>query len=205
MRRSLAFIAAVTALFALPAEAGAIATECANFDLSASKSSIAKVEAAVARLVNEERTSRGLNALKRDAKLGRAARGHSKDMATRRYFDHDSPSGRDPGDRIAAASYRASFWGENIFLGLRTAGGVMGGWMASQGHCTNILSPDALDIGGGTAVGRSPLWTQVFGRASSANTPSAPSRRRAAARTRVASTPTVSVGLMSTMLVPAKR
>lgn len=172
MRRQTAFFAAVFALAVTPSGAAAVTTGCANTDLSATTSTTAKVERAVVCLVNEERTSQGLGALKRDPKLDRAARGHSKDMVKRKFFQHDNPSGKDPGDRIAATGYRASFWGENIFLGLRTAAGVMSGWMASPGHCRNILSPDALDIGVGTAVGRSPLWTQLFARKSRANVPS---------------------------------
>jgi uncharacterized protein YkwD len=58
--------------------------------------------------------------------------------------------------------------GENIAAGvpLATPDAVVAGWLASPGHCVNILSPDFTEIGVGLAtVDGSPYgvyWTQDF-------------------------------------------
>lgn len=91
-----------------------------------------------------------------------AARVHVQDMHERDYFDHVSPDGEQPWDRMARAGYSLVQAGENIALGATTAEGVMQQWMDSDGHCANIMSPGFDHIGiGHQADGR--LWTQVFG------------------------------------------
>jgi uncharacterized protein YkwD len=101
------------------------------------------------------------------AALRQAAREHSSDMGARSYFDHGSPDGRSPADRMRAAGWSSGFTGENIFGGPRTAEEVVDGWMKSPGHCANIMSPNYKAIGIGYARrDGSPLghyWTQDFG------------------------------------------
>jgi uncharacterized protein YkwD len=102
-----------------------------------------------------------------DAALRKAAREHSRDMGSRRYFDHGSPEGRSPDDRMRAAGWSGRSSGENIFGGPPTAAAVVDGWMKSPGHCANLMSPGYRVIGVGYAdVPGSPLghyWTQDFG------------------------------------------
>jgi uncharacterized protein YkwD len=90
------------------------------------------------------------------------ARAHSLDMHQRDYFDHTNPEGEQPWDRMEAAGYRYGQAGENIAGGSSTADGVMEQWMASDGHCANIMSPGFVHTGIGFH-GDSRLWTQVFG------------------------------------------
>lgn len=52
--------------------------------------------------INQERRKRGLTALKLRSEMRPAARFHSLDMASNGFFAHESPDGRDAGNRIAA-------------------------------------------------------------------------------------------------------
>jgi len=75
-------------------------------------------------LVNQERKRQGLNSLDWNPELSRIARLHSKDMASRNYFSHETPEGRDFNKRytqqgfscrIAAGIGRYTLGGENLF------------------------------------------------------------------------------------------
>jgi uncharacterized protein YkwD len=97
-----------------------------------------------------------------------AARGHSKDMATRNYFDHNNPEGKGPADRIRAAGWlNPGYSGENIAAGNPTAEGTINQWLKSAGHCENMLDKDFKLIGVGyfTSPGSkyTHYWTQNFG------------------------------------------
>lgn len=122
----------------------------------------------VFRLTNEERAEAGLHALTWDDALFQSARGHSLDMATNNYFEHDGQDGRDPSQRMLDAGYAFIPYGENIAYGYPTPEAVVAGWMGSTGHRNNILNASACDLGVGLAThdnthGRS-YWTQNFGR-----------------------------------------
>ncbi|MFO0558857.1 MAG: CAP domain-containing protein [Polyangiales bacterium] len=99
--------------------------------------------------------------------LRAAARAHSLDMGTRNFFDHNTPEGTTPFQRIAAAGYTGSPQGENIAAGNDTAEATMMQWMNSAGHCRNIMNPEFRSIGVGYAeVAGSRYtnyWTQTFG------------------------------------------
>ena len=127
-------------------------------------SSESAMEEEVLRLVNEERTKRGLGALKRASDLDALARAHSADMINRHFFDHNNPDGQSPFDRMRAAgiSYRAA--AENIASGQRSAEAVMNAWMNSSGHRANILNATYTEIGIGAvkSSGGTIYWTQEF-------------------------------------------
>ncbi len=98
--------------------------------------------------INLERTKAGLVALKLDARLSAAARGHAKDMADRNFFDHRSgKAGFDtPGDRIHQAGSFEQAWAENIAFeqGQSDSSIVetfVTGWINSPGHFKNIMTP----------------------------------------------------------------
>lgn len=118
----------------------------------------------VTELVNAERSKEGCGPVSVNDQLSTAAQRHSADMAARDYFSHTSPDGTDPGDRITAAGYRWSTYGENIAKGQRTPADVMEGWMNSPGHRANILNCSFKEIGVGKQdSGGGPVWTQKFG------------------------------------------
>ncbi|MBH5333480.1 sigma-70 family RNA polymerase sigma factor [Streptomyces pactum] len=118
----------------------------------------------VVQLVNAERARNGCAPMSVNSRLTAAAQGHSDDMARRDFFDHTNPDGAGPGERITAAGYRWSTYGENIAAGQRTAADVMRSWMDSPGHRANILNCSFTEIGIGYREGAGgPWWTQNFG------------------------------------------
>ncbi|MFF3501938.1 sigma-70 family RNA polymerase sigma factor [Streptomyces sp. NPDC003247] len=120
--------------------------------------------AQVIALVNKERADAGCDPVSENSKLRAAAQGHSDDMAARDFFDHTNPDGDGPGERITAAGYRWSTYGENIAMGQQTAEAVMTSWMNSEGHRANILNCAFEEIGVGIHEdGGGPWWTQAFG------------------------------------------
>ncbi|WP_330461439.1 sigma-70 family RNA polymerase sigma factor [Streptomyces sp. NBC_00820] len=120
--------------------------------------------AQVVELVNKERATAGCGALTEDPQLEKAAQGHSDDMAARDFFEHTNPDGTDPGQRIIAAGYHWSTYGENIAEGQPTPQAVMEAWMNSPGHRANILNCAFKNIGVGVHKGSGgPWWTQDFG------------------------------------------
>ncbi len=127
-------------------------------------------------LLNRVRARHGLAPLRLNAKLSRAARRHSHDMVRRRYFAHDSLSGRSPFDRMRATHYvprNTTWWlGENIGWGsgsLSEPAALVRAWMHSPPHRANILSGNFRDIGIGIALGApvgggGATYTTDFGR-----------------------------------------
>ncbi|WP_369218487.1 CAP domain-containing protein, partial [Streptomyces flavofungini] len=117
-------------------------------------------------LVNAERSKAGCGPVTANSKLATAATKHSADMDARDYFDHNSPDGTDPGDRITAAGYQWSTYGENIARGQQTPASVMESWMNSSGHRANILNCAFKEMGVGIhRASGGPWWTQAFGTA----------------------------------------
>lgn len=86
-------------------------------------------------------------ALRWNGVLFNAAGAHSTDMAANNYFSHTSQDGRNPGQRITGAGYAWSAYGENIAAGQSSAQAVVDGWLASPGHCANIMNASYADIG----------------------------------------------------------
>ena len=66
-------------------------------------------------LVNEYRQNSGRSTLTVDSRLTAAARAHSEDMVARNFFDHVTPDGVDPFERMVAAGYPVERrrWGEH--------------------------------------------------------------------------------------------
>lgn len=121
--------------------------------------------AEVLQLVNQERTSHGLAALQYSDVLEEPAMQHACEMITNDFFDHNNPvTGSSPGDRVAATTFQATTWGENIACGQATAQEVVTGWMNSPGHRANILNPDFTHLGVGVRTGGSCTiyWVQLF-------------------------------------------
>lgn len=108
-----------------------------------------------------------VGALRANAALGRAAGDFAELMAERDFFSHDSPNGDDPGDRITDAGYTWQTYGENIAAGQTTPAQVVQGWLASTGHCKNIMNGAFREIGIGYAYDAGSTyghyWVQDFG------------------------------------------
>lgn len=108
------------------------------------------------------------SALAWNARLFTAAEGHSRDMANNNYFSHTSLDGRSASRRVTDAGYVWRATGENIAAGQRDVSTVMNGWLASEGHCRNIMNPSYQDVAvacvqqTGSTYGR--YWTMVLAR-----------------------------------------
>ncbi len=131
---------------------------------------------AVLRLVNDARRRGGVCGAQRFAaapalawndKLAAAALAHSQEMAAHDYFDHLDRRGAVVAQRARQQGYPWRAIGENIAAGQGSPQQVVAGWLASPGHCANILSPDFKEMA--TAYALNPqaameiYWTQVFG------------------------------------------
>jgi uncharacterized protein YkwD len=98
--------------------------------------------------------------------LHEAATAHARDMARRNYFDHRAPDGSQPRDRVRRTGYRWTLIGENIAFGPESVAEAVAGWLASPGHCANIMDPRFRDTGIAVATGRKRghvYWVQEFG------------------------------------------
>ena len=130
--------------------------------LASNRAAAAKIDAQEARAIltlNLIRIRLGLGAQIIDPKLCDAARGHSKDMVEKKFFDHASPvPGKEtPWKRAALAGTSAS--AENIYMGSTGGDDAIQAWWYSPGHHKNMT--------GGTkrvGVGRADKhFTQMFG------------------------------------------
>ena len=98
--------------------------------------------------------------------LNQAAADHARDMARKKYFEHEGRDGSQPKDRVLRAGYQSRLTGENIAMGPESAEEVVAGWLDSPGHCANIMDARFQDIGVGLATGRKRgqiYWVQNFG------------------------------------------
>lgn len=118
----------------------------------------------VLQLVNKERAKQGLKSLTLSTNLTSIANVKAKDMATKNYFSHTSPTYGSPFDMLQhfGVSYRSA--GENIAAGQRTPQEVMTAWMNSSGHRANILNSTYTELGVGYYKGGSygTEWVQLF-------------------------------------------
>ncbi|MEE3635881.1 CAP domain-containing protein [Pseudomonas sp. AL 58] len=102
-----------------------------------------------------------------NATLATAAEGHTRSMANNNFFDHKDRDGRTPGDRAELAGYSGQLIGENIAAGQDTVRKVVDGWLASPGHCANLMNPRFRELGAAYAVDPKSdagiYWTAMFG------------------------------------------
>jgi uncharacterized protein YkwD len=133
---------------------------CEHADLAPTGANDDAIRAAVLCLHNQIRADRGLPLLRENARLRRAAEGHSSDMVSRGYFEHTTPSGVTMVDRIMAARYTSPRvgWalGENLAWGtgsLATPRSIMRAWMDSPGHRANVVKRAYRELGVGVVSG----------------------------------------------------
>jgi uncharacterized protein YkwD len=95
---------------------------------------------------------------------------HSDDMVALNFFSHTGSSGGTVGSRATAAGYIWSTVGENIAAGQPDMASVVAAWMASPGHCANIMNNRFRDIGLVCVSGNAnntyrTYWTMTLGAA----------------------------------------
>ena len=134
--------------------APAVPAVCADAGLEPTSGNIAAVNQAVICLINQQRVAHGDVALAENAKLDAAAAHHSNDMIAANYFEHVSPSGETPEQRVLATGYAppgAGYqFGENIATGstgVDTPAQMVAAWMSSPEHRDNILNPAYRETG----------------------------------------------------------
>ena len=124
-----------------------LATPCQNTTLVPQPANLPLVRAAVLCLINTERAEHGESPLQTNRKLEAAAESHGKEMLSLDYFDHVSPAGVTPVDRVREAGYIPNsevgyVIGENLAWGtltLSTPEAIVAAWIASPEHLANIL------------------------------------------------------------------
>lgn len=176
----LAWLAAVSLLAACGGGGGSSGNTAVGSATTGAMSTcgLANFQASSLALVNQARAAgascgaRGVfapaAALNWNPLLTQAAEGHSQDMAAHNFFAHNSFDGRTFDQRITAAGYVWSRAAENIAAGQQTVAEVMAGWMASDGHCANIMNPALTEIGmvcvsGNASTAYSTYWTMDLG------------------------------------------
>ncbi len=119
-----------------------------NFDLSNERTKLLN-------LINQSRTSHGLEAIVMDDKLNILAQEHSDDMKTNNYFSHYNLSSKTPEDRRIALGINTSV-GENIAKDVSVKFAHFG-LMRSASHYENILTADWKKVGLGISLDKGGL------------------------------------------------
>jgi uncharacterized protein YkwD len=142
-------LGAIAAVFALTfiAQGGATPAEALT-NCNVGDATFDDAERAFVDVINQYRTSNGLQPLTVSVNLNRSASWMAQDMATRNYFAHRDSSGRDSAQRIADCGATTQS-GENLAAGTRieTAQAAFGLWRGSGGHNRNMLYPAYTQIG----------------------------------------------------------
>ncbi len=101
---------------------------------------------------NQSRAKESQQPLSIDNQLNAAAQAKAEDMAKRDYWAHNSPDGKTPWTFIGGSGYQYQSAGENLAYGFSEASGVIGGWMNSTEHRSNILNDSYKHVGFGVAT-----------------------------------------------------
>ncbi len=121
----------------------------------------------IVRLVNTERTARGLGTLTINQTLQDQADEYACEMVHYNFFDHVNPvTGSTLGQRADEFKYDYTVVGENLAAGQRSPAQAFRDWMNSPGHRQNILEPRFTEIGVAVRTGGTygTYWVQEFGR-----------------------------------------
>ncbi len=99
-----------------------------------------------------------------DCRLAAAAELHTRDMAKFRFLEHTGSDGLSLHDRLIVQGYEPQAWGENIAEGQTSAIEVVAAWVASAGHCRNLMSTDYQQLGAAVFAAQNGTlyWTQNF-------------------------------------------
>lgn len=108
-------------------------------------------------LTNDYRQENGLQPLKQNDKLTKAANEKLKSMIKEGYFSHTSPGGKDAGNFIAESGYSTpeggTKVGENLSRAYNDNWDTMEEWKKSESHNANLINPNYTEIGMAEAMG----------------------------------------------------
>jgi uncharacterized protein YkwD len=130
---------------------------------------ISQAELAMVDALNVDRTTRGLVPVRIDSRLMAIARARSVDMATKDYFSHTQPDGRNVFDILSAQKITWYNAGEiiawNNYPTLETSvAAANSGWLGSAEHKAIVVSTTYNYVGVGLALGSNgkKIWTAVY-------------------------------------------
>ena len=118
---------------------------------AASTATLTRAESSLLTAMNEARLVNGVQPLRADTRLERAARAHSSKMLRTGSFYHGAFNAR-----IRRSGVRARRIGENLAWGqgsLGAARSIVGMWLASPEHRANLLRPGYRIVGVGALRG----------------------------------------------------
>jgi uncharacterized protein YkwD len=157
--------------FALILTAGLVLAAAGGATPAAASSdvSVEQAESGMLSLINQARARHGLVPVRADARLMAIAGARARDMATKGYFSHTQPDGRNVFNLLSAYPVRWYSAGEviawNTWPGLAdSAHAATGAWMRSTGHRHILMSRGYNYMGVGLAVGANgrKYWAGVF-------------------------------------------
>jgi len=96
--------------------------------------------------LNLRRIASHLAPLRLEPRLCAVAESHARDMAARKYFDHRSPEGVGPFERLDRAGWRYRYAGENLALAVN-APEAAAQLYGSPDHRANMLEPHYSRVG----------------------------------------------------------
>jgi hypothetical protein len=109
---------------------------------------------ALTMLTNADRTANNLPTVTENAQLAKAAQMAAEDMASKGYFSHVSPDGKDPWYWLKQVGYEYQYSGQNLAVNFSDSDQVETAWMNSPTHRANIVKPQYTEIGIGVANGK---------------------------------------------------
>jgi uncharacterized protein YkwD len=128
----------------------------------------ATAEQELLKLINKDRTARGLFPVRLDRRLSEVARAHSREMQQTGVVAHVSPTTGNAADRVKRARILPNMVAENVGRAY-SAEQAERGFMSSPGHRSNVLEPRVTHVGVGIVAGAPeeggsvPLYvTQLF-------------------------------------------
>ena len=92
-------------------------------------------------------------------RLVEAAKNHSLDMSKHNFIGHISTNGDSLVERLAKVNYAWRAIGENVAHNQRNIDEVLGDWLSSAGHCSNMMSIEYNQTG---VAQQNWYWTQVY-------------------------------------------
>lgn len=119
-------------------------------------------------LTNLARAQNGLDSLRLDPDLSKAAQAKANDMFSKNYWAHNAPDGTTPWFFINNSGYKYVYAGENLARDFNNSETLVSAWMASVSHKDNLLRKEYQDIGFAVVNGKlfgeeTTLVVQMFG------------------------------------------
>lgn len=151
---------ALVSLLAIVLKVGLVAVP--TFEPASIAESSAITINSVISLTNDARIQAGIGTVSANALLTKAAQTKAEDMASKGYFAHVSPDGKEPWDFIKAEGYAFSAAGENLAVHFFDVEPLQDAWMNSPGHRANVLNSNFTEMGVGISHGRYENFDTTF-------------------------------------------